>query len=74
MRVPDDLRPLERNQAAAASFLEQRVETRQRRADLLLAVDDLDDDRQVLGEPQDLGGVDAAPARPSSRAVRTMTS
>src|SRR5438093_1622374 len=60
VRVPDDLRPLERNQGAAASFLEQRVETRQRRADLLLAVDDLDDDRQVLGEPQDLGGVDAA--------------
>ena len=51
MRVPDDLRPLERNQAAAASFLEQRVETRQRRADLLLAVDDLDDDREILGEP-----------------------
>src|SRR5207253_10700708 len=60
VRVPDELRPLGRDQAAAASFLEERVETRQRRADLLLAVDDLDDDREILGEPQDLGGMDAA--------------
>jgi hypothetical protein len=60
---------------------------RQKRVDLLLAVDDLDDDRQVLGEAQDFGGVQrlewpkpmgprriVAPASCSSRAFKTIAS
>src|SRR5437773_9690124 len=60
VRVLDDLRTLERDQPPAPCFLEERVEPGERRADLLFRVDDLDEDRQVFREAQDLGGVDAA--------------
>ncbi len=41
---------LERNKPAQHHL----VELRQKRLDFLLGVDDLDDEGQVLGEPQDL--------------------
>src|SRR5579871_2374888 len=54
--VLEDLHLLERDQAAR----HHPIEHRQERIDLLLRVDDLDHDRQVLGEAQDLGRVDVA--------------
>src|SRR5262245_16953277 len=62
--VLDDLDLLEGDESAAACGLDHGVEHRKRRTDLLLAVDDLEDDRQVLGKPEYLGGVD-----PTARAV-----
>src|SRR6185503_15499221 len=38
--------------------------------DLVLAVDDLDDDRQILGEALDLGGVQAARMAKAHRAAQ----
>src|SRR5690348_11214336 len=54
MRVADDLRALERDEPAAPCPLDHRLQGRQRRSDLLLAVDDLDEDREVLREAEDL--------------------
>src|SRR2546428_9099065 len=42
------------------SLRDRGVDDGQEPFDLVLGIDDLDDDRQVLGETQDLGGVQAA--------------
>src|SRR5271166_3845153 len=54
--VLQHLHLFERDEAAA----HHRVERRQERLDRLLVIDNLDDERQVLGEAQDLRRVQAA--------------
>src|SRR5438128_462577 len=50
VRVLDDLGPLQGDEAPAAGLLEQRIQRGKRRPDALLGVDDLDQDRQILGQ------------------------
>ena len=54
--VFDDFDRFQRYQAAG----EHLIQDRQEGLDLLLAIHDLDHQRQVQGEPQDFGGVEAA--------------
>src|SRR5262249_59728869 len=60
MCVFDDLSLLQRDQAAAARVFHQRVELRQGGANLFFGVDDFDQDREILGEAQNLCGMNAA--------------
>src|SRR6188472_695399 len=53
--VRDDLDGLRRDQAVD----EHRLELGEDRSQAVLLVDDLDDDREVFGQPEDPGGVDA---------------
>src|SRR5690348_2598142 len=57
---------LQGNEAAA----DHAVEDGEEGVDLLLAVDDLDDDRQVFREAQDLGGVQPAGMAETERAAQ----
>ena len=68
LRLPTVLQHLDLLQRDEA-FRHHLVEDRKQAVDLLLRVHDLDDDGQVLGEPQDARRVEDAPGAETGLAI-----